>query len=30
MRSWDMIDDVGEESLIDAIRQSEAHGAAAE
>ena len=30
MRSWDMIDDVGEDSLIDAGRQSEAHGAAAE
>ncbi len=30
MRSWDMLDDVAEDSLIDAIRQSEAHGAAAE
>ncbi len=30
MRSWDMLDDVGEESLVDAIRQSQAHGAAAE
>jgi len=30
MRSWDMLDDVGEESLVDAIRQSRAHGAAAE
>ncbi len=30
MRSWDMLDDVGEDSLVDAIRQSEAHGAAAE
>ncbi len=30
MRSWDMLDDVGEESLIDAIRQSQAHSAAAE
>ncbi len=30
MRSWDMIDDVGEDSLIDAALQSEAHGAAAE
>ena len=30
MRSWDMLDDVGEESLIDAILQSQAHGAAGE
>ena len=30
MRSWDMLDDVGEASLVDAIRQSQAHGAAAE
>ncbi len=30
MRSWDMLDDVGEDTLVDAIRQSEAHGAAAE
>ena len=30
MRSWDMLDDIGEDGLIDVIRQSEAHGAAAE
>ena len=30
MRSWDMLDDVGEESLIDAILQSQAHAAAGE
>ena len=30
MRGWDMLDDVGEDSLVDAIRQSQAHGAAAE
>ncbi len=30
MRSWDMIDDVGADSLIDATRQADAHGAAAE
>jgi NitT/TauT family transport system substrate-binding protein len=30
MRSWDMLDDVGEAGLVDAIRQSQAHGAAAE
>ena len=30
MRSWDMLDDVGKDSLIDANRQSEAHSTAAE
>ena len=30
MRSWDMLDDVGKDSLIDVNRQSEAHSTAAE